>query len=316
MALISSWLFNLLFSFNLFNAAHWRHLADLQLSNEVNRWFYIWIGIMIVTTFGTLYFLIVPWHRRISMAAAPSSVGAEIFLSGTNQTVRAEEAMPQSNIDFSKPPRLQMPDAFMRSPSIQRNEAAPAMPTAMSTPAPAPQAAPAAAPRNNILLDSVSSMLIVSGWTVKQGFNIGGFDLNVCAIGPDETLLIGHVLQTDGEITASTEGDWMTTAGARFSSPVDGMVGAENRLAALFNEFIGEELKITILPIILTSGRISNIEMMRPVFAGLGIQVFDDMMNLSEFMARQRPRPLADSEKEDFSAFSDFIDTVRAHFGG
>jgi hypothetical protein len=312
MTTISSWLFNILFSFNLFNAAHWRYLADLQLSNEVNKWFYIWIGIMIVTTLGTLYFLIVPWHRRISMAVSPSSVGAEIFSGRPNKAVN-KAAAPA--IDFSKPPRLQMPDAFMRAPSVPRFDTGPAMSATASVAM--PHAAPAAAPpAGNILLDSVSSMLTLAGWTVKPGFNIGGFDLNVCAIGSDETLLIGHVIPGGTEIAASTDGDWMTTNGARFSSPVDGMSGAANRLGALFDEFVGEELAITILPIILTGGRISNLEMMRPTFEGLGIKVFDDMMKLSEFMANHRPRQLNESEKEDFAAFSDFIDTVRAHFGG
>jgi hypothetical protein len=269
---------------------------------------------MIVATLGTLYFLIVPWHRRISMAASPSSIGTEIFMGKTKETVRAPNATPSSEIDFSKPPKLQMPDAFMRTPNVQRFDAAPTV----YTPAPvaAPPAAPATAHHGNILMDSVSSMLTLAGWTIKPGFNIGGFDLNLCAIGSDETLLIGHVIPGGTEITASLDGDWMTTNGARFSSPVDGISGAANRLAALFNEFIGEELHITILPIVLTDGRISNLEMMRPTFASLGINVFDDMMKLSEFMANHRPRQLADSEKEDFTAFSDFIDTVRNHFGG
>ena len=271
------------------------------------------MGIMIVMTLGTLYFLIVPWHRRISMAASPSSVGAEIFSEKNNNIVN--DAVPPSDIDFSKPPRLQMPDAFMRKPSVQRFDAAPAMPAA--APATAPQVTPATTPTvGNILLDSASSMLTFAGWALKPGFNIGGFDLNLCAIGSDETLLIGHVIQDTTEITASTDGDWMTTAGARFSSPVDGLSGAANRLDALFDEFVGEELKITILPIVLTGGRISNLEMMQPTFQRFGIKVFDDMMKLSEFMNSHRPRQLAESEKEDFEAFSDFIDTVRSHFGG
>ena len=317
MITISSFLFDLLFSFQIFNSAHWKYLADLQLSNEVNRWFYIWIGTMLAATIGTLYFLIVPWHRRIELSSMiPSVVGADIFMSKTTEIVPANAPAMPSDIDFSRPPRLQMTDAFMRvSPAADaRFEAAPQ--TAAPAPAPivnAMSAAPGA--HDKMMMDGISSMLTTAGWVIRPGFNVGGFNLNICAIGSDEKLLIGHVMQAGDEITASTEGDWMNINGLRFPSPTDGIIGAANRLAALFSEFVGDELRISILPFVFSGGRISNLEMVNGAFAGFGVNVFDDMIKLSEFINRHRPRQITENEKEDFAAFSDFIDTVRAHFG-
>jgi hypothetical protein len=296
MALLASWFFNVSFGFDVFARAHWRYLSELQVSGGVDRWFYTAIAAFAVAGIVGLYLLIVPWHRKISVRVEPSvrtHTAVPDKDHGAAHESKAPEPLP------ARPPKLNLNNVFIPTRREQVE-----MP---------PDAAPSPVPSEKIGV--IQDMLARAGFVPKDPPSVGGVRLDFWSVGSDEALVAGLFAGESGEITAAEGGDSVWRSGARgFKSPVWVLTGVVQKLQALFMEVIDAELKINILPFVFVDGAITNRGSVQAIWDALGIKVFDNADAFADFIARHKPRELGDGEKDDFAAFSDFIDTVSGHF--
>lgn len=298
--LLAMWFFNTIYGFNLFIAAHWQYLAELQLMGTVERGFYIsFMTFIVIAVFG-LYVLIVPWHRKIKMQKHETLVANHESLQENNDARPASKASPP---DMSRPPRLNI-NVFTPAPP----------PVVNSTPqirAPEPRLP---SPED---IEKIRNIVDQVGFTIKQAPRIGDVKLDLWAIGPDEALVIGIYSPEDGEIIAAEGGDSIWKANGRnFKSPVWRMTSVVQRLEALFLEILDPDLKINILPFVISKGKIANKDAVQVVWDALGVKMFDDVDVFDNFMHENRPGMMDEVQKGNFDAFSEFVDTVTGYFGG
>ncbi|MDR3208592.1 MAG: hypothetical protein LBT45_01965 [Rickettsiales bacterium] len=287
------WFFNTIFGFNLFSATHWRYLAELQVAGGVAVGFYISAVSFVVVGLAGLYMLIVPWHRKITMMP---SVYAPV--SATATTDKPAETAGRIQLP-ERPPKLNLNNIFIptKHDEIIKREV------------------PARVVQVSETAENIKSMLSRIGFVVKESPSIGGVKPDFLAIGTDEALVVGLLCGERGEIVASEGGDSLWRANNQtFKSPAWQITTIVQKLSALFLEVLDPELKVSILPFVFSDGRISNRDSVQNIWDALGVKVFDDMNIFADFLEEYRPRRLDDAEKEDFGAFSDFVDNVLGYF--
>ncbi|MDR1826193.1 MAG: hypothetical protein LBQ49_00705 [Rickettsiales bacterium] len=301
LSLLALWFFNMVYGFNLLDAAHWRYLSELQLSNGVEEGFYISVAAFVVAGLTGLYVLIVPWHRRFKMRSSaigfyPKRIEPEPADKGGDGPI------------LTRPPKLNLDNAFIPRPAPMR--------TAAETQAPMPDAAPSE--EASEVVAEIRRVLDQIGFVTKPTPSIGGVKLDFWAIGPDEALIVGLALdEPREEIIASEGGDSLWRAGKRsFKSPVWRLTSVVQRLEVLFMEILDPEMKIRIMPFVYVNGNVKNREEVQVVWNALNIQVFDDMATLVDLLGTGNPIELNDAQKGNFVAFSNFVDTVASYYGG
>ncbi|MDR1071658.1 MAG: hypothetical protein LBL21_03390 [Rickettsiales bacterium] len=287
------WFFNNMFGFNLFSAEHWRYLAELQVAGGVSAGFYAAMAAFVAAGLAGVYMLIVPWHRRIFMMPPPS------FAPSAPVAGRPSEAI--GNIPISeRPPKLNLNNIFI--PTKREEIAMREAPARENT-------------QSSESVADIRNMLSKIGFVIKQAPSVGGVRPDFLAIGTDEALVVGLLCTEKGDITAAEGGDSMWRAGGRtFKSPAWQLTTVVQKLSALFLEVLDPELKVSILPFVFSDGKIANRESVQNIWDALGVKVFDDASVFADFLEEYRPRRLDDAEKEDFAAFSDFIDNVLGYF--
>ena len=121
-------------------------------------------------------------------------------------------------------------------------------------------------------------LFVNAGYVVKPNLTIAGFTTNIFAIGTDELVWFGAV---DCDIT-------------KFKNAV-------NRLKSIFEETL-EDIPITISAFILDTKHLyaSDNETL----------VFHSMDELKEFVNNNPNPEIPDSDRENFAAYSDYIDTI------
>jgi hypothetical protein len=299
MTLLASWFFNIAFGFNIFQRAHWRYLSELQITGVVDKWFYIAIAGFAVLVIAGLYFLIVPWHRKITMQKQSADVTYQA-INKKNQNIVQENKSPEIPLS-TRPPKLNLNNVFI--PTRQENIEIPTMSSESESAVQSEK------------IGIIKNLLAQVGFIIKDSPTIDGVHLDFYAIGSDEALVVGLFAGDGGEITAAEGGNSMWRANGRsFKSPVWALSGVVQKLQALFLEVIDAELKINILPFVLVDGAIANKDSVQTIWDALGLKVFDNIDTFSNFLGEHSPRKLDANEQGDFDAFSDFIDTVSGHF--
>ena len=311
--LLALWFFNMWFGFNLFIAAHWQYLSELQVANSVEPKFYTSVAAFVITGLAGLYLLIVPWHRRVRMRPV-SNIGFK----GSASVPTSAAAVPEVPI-MTRPPKLNLNNHFVpvrRDPPVVQSAPAP-LPAPMPARAAPPAAAAAPQTASPELVYEIRRLLDGAGFMTKTPPTIGDVKLDFWAIGPDEALVIGLILDEADEITASEGGDSVWRAGGRsYLSPVWQLTSATQRLEALFIEILDPELTINVLPFVFIKGRVANKDSVARVWDALGVKVFDDMKVLAEFLDGHRPGEMDETARGNYEAFTEFADTVASYFGG
>jgi len=351
--LAASFWFSLRFGFNIFLRAHWRYLANIQTgADSVSLLFYLSIVFFAVIWPMGLYLISHP-HRRIKIADVPpdnprpiavptsaTALSAPAYTSYDNKIVtpaKAGAASPAMSAPAPapavvRPPRLTIP---LQSQNKTADAAPAVTATGVVAPAPgvplasqiprggmagariAPNAQPSPPAANPMVVLQLSEMLRSAGFINKSAPRIGGLRPDIWAIGSDETLLIGIVCGADGAIRAAEGGTsiWKSDTAGEFASPVWKLTGAIERLRALFNETLDEEIKITIHGfVVVETGIITNRAEVQNVWDAFEIQVFDDASDFGEYVSAHPNRQLAASEQEDFDAYAEYLDTVAEYF--
>jgi len=293
-ALMSSWFFDVMWSFNIFARAHWRYLSELQVSGAVDRWFYISLAAFAALGLVVLLILTAPWGERNDAAATGIALDRQEKKSPVAPVVAGPGALV-------RPAGLDRGSVFI--PPVKQGFEMPAIGNL--------PAAPAASGK----ISAINGMLESAGFFARSAPKVGGLRLDFWSIGPGEILVAGLFVDEPGDITAFEGGasSWRAN-GHAFESPVWKLTGAVQKLTTLFGELIGEDLKIEVLPFVFVSGKITNKDSVQSIWDALKIEVFDDMDALERFIDRHRAPQLTEEERGEFEAFDTFINTVAEHF--
>jgi len=293
-ALMASWFFDVMWSFNIFARAHWRYLSELQVSGAVDRMFYISLAAFAAFGVVVLGILTSPWGGGDDSAA----LGFE------------QKKSPSA-------PNMAGPGALIRPAGLDRDSAfiPPVARQSFETPAISGAAAANPSPASAGKISAINGLLESAGFFARSAPKVGGVRLDFWAIAPGEVLIAGLFVDEPGDITAFEGGasSWRAN-GRAFESPVWKLTGAVQKLTALFGELIDEDLKIEVLPFVFANGKIANRESVQSIWDALKIEVFDDMDALERFVDRHRAPPVAEEDKGEFEAFDTFINTVAEHF--
>ena len=269
---LSFWL-NTMFGFNIFNAEHWTELSRLQAEQiPISNGFYTSIGVAIFIFVFGLCFIYVPVIKRAYKKAYIESLPPppEPILIAP---------VEEKAITPKEPPKIELPLSRPPRLNIPSNSAEIARQRYESSPhaeQPRPQT------DSHQKYDSILSEIFTSnGYVVKKNLVMSGFTSNLFAIAPEEILWVGAV-----------------------DSNISKLQSVVERLQSVFNETL-EDIKININAFVLDTTGQQN--------ATDSVMVFKSVDDLKKFISEfphEWPKDITDVEKENFDAYSEYIDTI------
>ena len=332
--LAATFWFDMQFDFNIFARAHWRYLANIQTGpGSITTSFYASLIILTLALPLGLYLIARP-NRRIRMAthktpAAPEPVRQTLTVptptptqstpaptlppTTPTATAAAHARPPQMNIPINlRAVDTQVEERRAKSEGKNNSELKPNNQPALSDLRSSTSLKPSAES-----VEKIKEILTGAGYVIKNQPTIDGLRPDIWALGSDEILLVGAICPARGNITAAEGGKskWQSSEDGEFESPAGRLSGAVSKLRALFDETLDEEIKITVRAfVIMDGGRIENRDAVDAIWKGLDVEVFDSPAAFENFMSGYRNRELTESEREDFDAYAEYIDTVREYF--
>jgi len=278
------------FGFNMLLRGHWQYLANVQTSPDlaVDKWFYASLFVFAIILPLGLYFISRP-SRRIVLerrTAPVPTLGNPGYLPSAMDT-KAPPAMPTQ--PPARPPSITVPTHLLVTNPAEHISTRADAP--LPTVAPEPEYAAKASDIEPDVQDAVAS----AGYVLKNPPHIGDAPLSVWAVGTDETLVVGMVAGTYQEPLRKLN-DWLEQVRTLISDTLDGSV------------------QIRILPFMFIDGKITNRDEADALARSYGIGIFDDIASLRNWFAENRNRPLKEDEREDFEAYSEYINTVAEYF--
>lgn len=305
MVLSASFWFDVRFGFNIFYSGHWHYLIMQQLTPEkVLPSFYISLLLFIIFGLFGFYLIGRPRLRKIDFsirepAIPPVSSKENIDNQGIDSIERDPNHSPLPPItDLPRPPKIINPLQQITNPVMPR--------TTNST----------VTVNTNNQDKTIREIFEKAGYIVKEPPKINGLKLNLWAIGMGETLYIGLSDSHSGEITAAEGGDSKWQSGnSKFTSPVWTLNQITEKIRALFNETLDDEIQINIKQfVVMNNAKIINRDSLEKIWQAFDVDVFDSTDTLAEFINNNKNRDIESEEQEDFDAYADYIDTVANYF--
>ena len=288
----TSFVFNTIFGFNIFSAAHWQYLSYLQASKEpVSNVFYILLVILIFITIFGLYVLFVPRLRTIKFPKIfkrnkqnqQTNVPNNQTDSSTLDILPAEEqgvqvTRPQNiNVTTMRPPRLHL--SIPTSTNTLKESSSTPYPQRQQNTAQTPATA-----TKNADYSEINDIFTQFGYTVKQAPRINGIQTALLAIGNEETL-------------------WLGTVGIK-TTELRSMI---DKISQIFSDTL-DDIYINVNGFIINAVDASTSE-------SEDILMFNSISDLQEYLQTVPNPPLNEDEKENFEAYSEYIDTVLKYIG-
>ena len=305
--LFANFWFDIQFGFNIFSSAHWNYLAVQQLTpGRVLPLFYISMGGFLAVAVAGLYFISRPRIRKINFSVQSEQPSAPIGKLPEDLPPLAKNQefspLPKTPIPI-RPPKIISPLLAQRMPEPQEIRNQPAV-NAFNTTV------------NTGMNEKLKEIFENAGYTVKKPPKIGDLRLDLLAVGMDETLYIGLADPHTGDMTAFEGGDskWTSSKGD-FTSPVWRITQATEKIRALFSETLDSDIQIKLKAfVVMNNANILNKDSLGRIWDAFGADVFESMDALQEFMQEHKNRKMNSGEKEDFDAYSEYIDTVADYF--
>ncbi len=287
----TSFVFNTIFGFNIFSAAHWQYLSYLQASKEpVSNVFYILLVILIFITIFGLYVLFVPRLRTIKFPKIfKRNIKKQQSTAQNNQTdastldiLPAEEQgiqvfKPQTvNASTMRPPRLHLSIPTTNTLNAVSSNPYPAQPQNMQR--------TTATNMKEADYSEIRDIFTQAGYTTKQAPKINGIQTALLAIGNEETL-------------------WLGTVGIK-TTELRSMI---DKISQIFSDTL-DDIYINVNGFVINAVDAQNSE-------SDDILKFDSISSLREYIQTVPNPPLNEEEKENFEAYSEYIDTVIKYIG-
>lgn len=278
------WL-NTKFGFNLLSAKHWQELASLQAAHTpIDKTFYISLGVGVFILIFGLYLIFRPRFRKlpkpvISQQPIPQQ---PVVVQKQPEPKQVQQTQPVQNTQPEPQPQEQdVPvSALMNRPpklNLPKNMEALAQNNYMKQ-------------QNSVSDNNVSqqnttiydqelrNIFEQNSYVVKPNLTISGLKTNLFAIGNHEVLWMGAVDCDMNKLKASI-----------------------GKLRALFEETL-EDIPINIFAFILDTKNVYT--------PSDDIMVFHSIEEISEFISNNPADNIDEDEKENFDAYSDYIDNI------
>ena len=282
------WL-NTKFGFNLLSAKHWQELASLQAAHTpIDKTFYISLGVGVFILIFGLYLIFRPRFRKLPKPVIPQQPTPQIHqqpVAEQNQPApqqTVQQTQPVQNTHTEPEPQVSdIPTAVLlnRPPKLNlpRNMETLAQNNYMKQQNPAPTNS---GPQQNTTIydQELRNIFEQNSYVVKPNLTISGLKTNLFAIGNHEVLWMGAVDCDMNNLKASI-----------------------GKLRALFEETL-EDIPINIFAFILDTKNVYT--------PGDDIMVFHSIEEISEFISNNPADNIDEDEKENFDAYSDYIDNI------
>jgi len=282
------WL-NTKFGFNLLSAKHWQELASLQAAHTpIDKTFYISLGVGVFILIFGLYLIFRPRFRKLPKPVIPQQPTPQIH---QQPVMEQKQPAPQQTVQQTQPvqnthtePEPQVSDIptavlLNRPPKLNlpRNMETLAQNNYMKQQNPAPTNS---GPQQNTTIydQELRNIFEQNSYVVKPNLTISGLKTNLFAIGNHEVLWMGAVDCDMNNLKASI-----------------------GKLRALFEETL-EDIPINIFAFILDTKNVYT--------PGDDIMVFHSIEEISEFISNNPADNIDEDEKENFDAYSDYIDNI------
>jgi hypothetical protein len=312
MALFASFWFDIKFNFNIFSLKHWAYLAKLQTGTEVIKpEFYFFLTVFSLLAVTGTYVILHHRHRKI------------IAMMRENEQAKIDaERVAAASVSSNQNNWLQKPQRIITSAQMTQNvypaatEGGVLKPTIASTTVSAVPTKPKESEKSDTE-KQLETILVNANFKPKKLPKIGGRHPSVFAIGADEVLLIGLVQKTDGEVTVQEGPDaiWTDRSGT-YPSPVGIVSDMTIKLQALFGETLDPSLSINVRPfVVLEDGKdIKDYDDAAHIWNAYGVMVFRGLRELYDVMLKNPGDKVKFEERDDFEAYSEYIDTVIEYF--
>ena len=276
---LTFWL-NTYFGFNIFSSIHWQELASMQASGQpIDKDFYISMGVAVVMFIVGLHIIYGPRFRKISKTEntvfhQPDIISNEKksnITAVTTTVAKTEQPTNQQPIPTPAP----IPEQginLTRPPKLNLPKNI-AQIAANQFAQQQPQII-----QSDKYNDDLSKIFSDNFYMVKKNSAITGFTPNLFAIGYNEVVWIGGV-----------------------DCDIKKLQNAVNKLDSTFKETL-EDIPITINSFIIDTNHTYN--------SDERIHIFHTLDELKEYLKQNPTQPVPDNDREDFNAFSDYIDTV------
>lgn len=281
------WL-NTKFGFNFLSAKHWQELASLQAAHTpIDKDFYVSLGAgMFILIFG-LYLIFRPRFRKLPKPVATPQPAPKPILQ--QPVAEQKHPAPQQTVQQNQPVQNTQPEPqasdipaavlLNRPPKLNlprnmetlaQNNYMKQQNTASFNNAPSQS--------SDKYDQEIHDIFENDGYLVKPNLTIAGLKTNLFAIGNHEVLWMGAVDCTPASLQTSV-----------------------GKLKALFEETL-EDIPININAFILDT---------RNILTPDGdIKIFHSVKEISDFMADNPADEIDEYEKENFDAYSDYIDNI------
>ncbi|MBO4480061.1 MAG: hypothetical protein J5742_00350 [Alphaproteobacteria bacterium] len=284
-ALAATFWMNMRYGFDIFSAAHWEYLSELQATRtNIKPEFYVSLVVAIILALTGLYLIVRPRFRKIPFLVQPkpqpqviepqqpATTQPTVLSSyGPPPSAQARPLSPALNRVATKQKRFSPPTQQLNTqPSLS------AQPTGMAPTKSNNNHSPFAMEMNRIFESA--------GYIMKPCKHIGKLNNPIVALGYDQTLWIG----------AS-------------SASVTDVVDAFQTLVTLFEETLGDSA--------------DDIHLRGCLIAPTGttrhelISTFSDLQQFKKFMSENQNTQPKDFDKELFDAISTYISTVTNYIG-
>lgn len=269
------WL-NTKFGFNMFDMSHWNNLAQLQASHSnIDKNFYISFGVAFFVWIAGLFLIN---RRHGDKKTSPQQPVPNPTVNYVAPQNAEPQNIPMPNINLARPPKLNLPKNIAEI-AAQQNAMRQTNPSLQQpTNNYMPQQQSAQTVQQNPYNAPIAEIFNTNSYLVKPTPTISGFTPNLFAIGNGEHLWIGGV-----------------------DSDINALQNAINKLQSVFNDTL-EDIPITIHAFL--------IDNMKRYTSTNNIMVFYSLDELRNFVAAHPAQPIADDERDNFNAYSDYINTI------
>lgn len=274
---------NIKYGFNIFSAAHWAYLSELQAyRTQIKTDFYISIIAAIVIGLIGLYVLARPPRPRAYKQPHPKEPEQPITQTVSHETKPVSESVPAQQTDLPRPVipsarPLPPSGAHAAPPRIQVQQTAPVATSHFTAPNIKQQK-----PQH---LDEISNIFQDAGYTIKKCNRIGDLKEPVVALSYDQKL-------------------WIGTSNVSASDAMD----AVQTLLAVFADTLGDSANdMSVYACILNATD-------EPEDRDI-ISTFNTLDELKNFVNAHPNAKPEDYDPELFDAVSTYIDTVINYIG-
>ncbi|MBO7644909.1 MAG: hypothetical protein J6S57_01230 [Alphaproteobacteria bacterium] len=278
---LTFWL-NIKFGFNLLSNQHWQELASLQASGQpINKDFYVSIGAALLLFIFCLNIIYRPHSKKPTKPVNEKKAISDLPMV-VNQPI--SDSVEPEKPTMKKESGLRLDE--QQNPPQKQSIPEPNRPPKLALPKNIAQIAAAQHSQQKhddfVQTDKYDDELVnifsTNSFLVKKKPTIYGFTPNLFAIGANEIVWIGGV---DCEI--------------------EKLNNAIQKLENTFKETL-QDITITVNSFI--------IDTVNKYKSNPKVHIFHNIDELKQYISKNPGEPIKDSDREDFDAYSDYIDTV------